>query len=288
VPFVVETMYQNLVKNVDENAPDSVHYQSWPVADRSLLDEELLADMELAIMVTSLGRSARNSANVKLRQPLAKAVVVADDRQQARLERLSDIVLDELNVKAVDFVREADDLVHYDIGLNPRLLGKKHGSLFPKLRRVVAELNALDIARALHENEPVSIRVDDTTVELLPEEAQVRMRAREGLAVADAGGIVVGMDTELSPDLVQEGLARDVVRQIQDARKNAGLEVEDRIVLVYQAGNTLAPVFESMGDYIAAETLATQMLPGAPDASDYTESFKVGGEQVTVGLRRAD
>ncbi len=288
VPFVVETIYQNLVKNVDENAPDSVHHRSWPVADRTLLDEELLADMELAIMVTSLGRSARNSANVKLRQPLAKAVVVADDRQQARLERLSDIVLDELNVKAVEFVREADDLVHYEIGLNPRLLGKKHGSLFPKLRQAVAELNALDIARALHDDEPVSIQVGDATVELLPEEAQVRMRAKEGLAVADAGGIIVGMDTELSPELVQEGLARDIVRQIQDARKNAGLEVEDRIVLVYRAGNQLKPVFEDMGDYIAAETLATQMFPGAPGTTDHTESFKVGGEQVTVGLRRAN
>jgi isoleucyl-tRNA synthetase len=287
VPFVVETMYQNLVKSLDESAPDSVHHLQWPIPDESLVDEELLADMDLAISVASLGRSARNSANVKLRQPLSKAVVVADLRQQTRLEHLSDIVLDELNVKEIDFVREADNLVHYEIGLNPRLLGKKHGRLFPKLRQTVAGMDALELARALQAGERVGVDVEGTTVELLPEEAQVRMRAREGLAVADAGGIVVGIDTDLTPALIQEGLARDIVRRVQDARKNAGFEIEDRITLTYEADKELKAVFASMGEYIAAETLAVDVQASAPHQGSHVESFSIGGAQITVGVKRA-
>ena len=286
VPFVVETMYQNLAKTLDERAPASVHHQAWPVPEESLLDTELLADMDVAVKVASLGRSARNAADIKLRQPLSKTVVVADARQQARIEHLSAIVLDELNVKTIEFVREAHDLVHYEIGLNPRLLGKKHGALFPKLRRAVASMDALALARALQAGQPATIDVDGTLVELLPEEAQVRMHAREGLAVADAAGIVVGIDTDLTPDLVQEGLARDIVRRVQDARKNAGFEIEDRISLTYQASDQLSRVFEALGTYIADETLAINLVAGPPPQKSYTETFKVGGEPVTVAVIR--
>jgi isoleucyl-tRNA synthetase len=287
VPFVVETMYQNLVKGIDPNAPDSVHHQDWPVPDEALLDEELLGDMDMAIMVASLGHSARNASNVKLRQPLSKAMVVADARQQARLARLADIVLDELNVHQIEFLREAGDLVHYEIGLLPQILGKKHGRLFPKLRSAVAGMDAEPLAHALQAGRSIVVDVDGTPIEVLPEEAQVRMRAREGLAVADAGGIVVGIDTEITPELEREGLARDIVRRVQDARKNAAFEIEDRIVLSYQAGETLSAVFETMGEYIAGETLAIEMREGTPPERSHVESFELNGEQVTVAIRRA-
>ena len=291
VPFVVETMYQNLVRSMrmgtsDRGAPASVHHQSWPVPDLSLLNQELVDDMDLAIKVASLGHAARNSANIKLRQPLAKAVVVADARQQARLEHLADIVLDELNVKEIEFVREASDLVHYEIGLLPQILGKKHGPLFPKLRSAVRELDPQMLAHHLQGGRPVTVDVEGTPVELLPEEAQVRMRAREGMAVADASGIVVGVETLLTPELEREGLARDLVRRIQDARKNAGFEIEDRIALTYQADERLRTVLDQMGEYVAAETLAVEMRAGDVTPDSYVESFQVGGQQITVGLRR--
>jgi len=293
VPFVVETMYQNLVKAVrlgttDADAPDSVHHQDWPLVEASFVDDELMADMEIAMMVASLGHSARNSANIKLRQPLARATVVADARQQARLEHLSEIVLDELNVKKLAFVREADDLVHYEIGLNPRLLGPKHGALFPKLRAAVAAMPATPLAQALQADRAIHVEVDGATVEVLPSEAQVRMRAREGLAVADAGGIVVGIDTELTPELVQEGLAQDIVRRIQDARKNAGFEIEDRIVLSYRADEPLRQVLQEMGHYIASETLALSIEPGPPLSEGYTESFEIGGADLELSIKRTE
>ncbi len=285
-PFVVETMYQNLVRTMRPDAPESVHHQDWPEANTSLIDDELLADMDMAIMVASLGRSARSAANVKLRQPLAKAVVVADARQQARLERLSDVVLDELNVKAIEFVRRADDLVHYEIGLDPRILGKKHGSLFPRLRQAVAALDPLDLAHRLQSGQSVMVDVEGVAVELLPEEAQVRMRAREGLAVAEGGGVVVGIDTTLTPELEEEGLARDLVRRIQDARKNAGFEIEDRIALTYQAGERLSAVFSAQREYIADETLAVQIVAGSPDRESVVDEFELGGEAIIIGVKR--
>jgi len=290
-PFVVETMYQNLVKNGNRNqipeSPESVHHQAWPVADPALIDQELLADMDLAIMVASLGRSARSTSNIKLRQPLAQAIVVADARQQARLERLSDIVLDELNVKKLEFARQADDLVHYEIGLDPRILGKKHGPLFPKLRQAVAALDPLPLARKLERGQAVTIIVGGEPVELLPQEAQVRMRAQEGLAVADAGGIVVGIDTGLTPQLIREGLARDLVRRIQDARKNAGFKIEDRIVLTYQTGETLSAVFTTLGAYLAQETLAVQIIAGPPAEPGFVDQFELNGEPITISIHQA-
>jgi isoleucyl-tRNA synthetase len=141
--------------------------------------------------------------------------------------------------------------------------------------------------RALQAGERVGVDVEGTTVELLPEEAQVRMRAREGLAVADAGGIVVGIDTELTPALIQEGLARDIVRRVQDARKNAGFEIEDRITLTYEGDKELKAVFASMGEYIAAETLAIDVQASAPHQGSHVESFSIGGAQITVGVKRA-
>ena len=287
VPFVVETMYQNLVRSVTSDAPASVHHQDWPTPDESLLDRELMDDMALAIRVASLGRAARNAAGIKLRQPLNQAVVVADARQQARIERLADIVLDELNVKKITFVREAGDLVHYEIGLNPRILGKKYGRLFPKLRAAVQDMDAAQVAAELQAGRSIVVEVEGRSIELMPEEAQVRMRAREGLAVADAGGVVVGIDTEITPELRREGLARDLVRRVQDMRKNAGLEIQDRIVLTYRCGDVLNEVFDALGDYIATEVLAVEMRAGDPPEDGHVESFKVGGEQVTVGIKRA-
>ncbi len=197
-------------------------------------------------------------------------------------------MLEELNVHEIDFLREADDLVHYEIGLLPHILGKKHGRLFPKLRSAVADMDAEPLARALQAGGSITVEVEDTPIEVLPEETQVRMRAREGLAVADAGGIVVGIDTEITPELEREGLARDIVRRVQDARKSAGFEIEDRITLSYQAGATLGTVFERMGQYIASETLAVEMCEGAPPAGSHTESFDLNGETVTIGVKRAN
>jgi len=285
-PFFVEAMYQNLVRSVDGKAPQSVHHNDWPVADETLMDDELVADMELATRVASLGRSARNSAGIKLRQPLAKALVVAPQAHRARLERLADLVTDELNVKALAFGVEAGELVEYQIGLRPDILGKKHGPLFPKVRAAVASMDAADLARRFNAGLEVEVTADGQTVALLPEEVEVQMVGREGYAIAEERGLLVGVDVTLTDELVQEGTARDIVRRIQNLRKEAGFDISDRITTYYQAGPELAAVFGAHGDYIAAETLSTGLVAAAAPQEAFTASFKLGGEEVTLGVMR--
>ncbi|MDY7041038.1 MAG: DUF5915 domain-containing protein, partial [Chloroflexota bacterium] len=285
-PFIVETMYQNLVRSVKDGVPESVHHQDWPVADESLVNEELMTDMALAIKVSSLGRSARSTSGIKLRQPLDKAVVFVSDEDRARLERLADVVVDELNVKELAFTAEADELVNYEIGLLPNVLGKKHGPRFPKLRTAVTGMDAAALARRFKAGLSVDVELDDGTILLLPEEVEVRISPREGYAVAEEGGLLVGVDVRITPALAQEGLARDLVRRIQTMRKDAGFDISDRITTTYQTGPNLAAAFESFGDYIAAETLSTRLVKGRPPAGAYTQSFTLDGEEIIVGIER--
>ena len=285
-PFIVEAMYQNLVRSVDDSAPESVHLQDWPVSDESLVDEELMADMELAIKVSSLGRSARSTSGIKLRQPLAKAAVVVSDADRVRLERLADVVMDELNIKELVFTTDADELVTYEIGLLPSVLGKKYGSRFPKLRAAVAAMDAAALARRFKAGLSADVELDDGTITLLPEEVEVRTVPREGYAIAEESGILVGVDVRITPKLAQEGLARDVVRRIQTMRKDAGFDIADRITTTYQAGPKLAAAFDAFADYIAAETLSTRLVAGPPPEEAYTQSFTLDGEELIVGIER--
>jgi len=286
IPFVTEEMYQNLVRTVDEGAPESVHHTDWPTANAALVDEELMADMELAIRVSSLGRSARSRSGIKLRQPLAKALVVAGKAERERLARLTDLVVDELNVKALDFAAKTADLVEYEIGLLPNILGKKHGRLFPKLRAAVANLDADALASAFQSGLSVDVNVDGQTVTLLPEEVEVRFRPREGYTVVEERGLVVGVDVVITPELEAEGLARDLVRRIQNARKEASFDIADRIVTAYQTGPKLTAVFVAHADYIAAETLSLSLAEGEPPEGAYVEELELAGESLKLGLVR--
>ncbi len=286
IPFVSEEMYQNLVRSVDEGAPESVHHTAWPTANAALVDKELMADMALAIQVSSLGRSARSTSGVKLRQPLAKAVVVVGQAERERLERLADLVVDELNVKALDFATRTADLVQYEIGLLPNVLGKKHGPLFPRLRAAVASLDADALALAFQSGRPVEVNVDGQAVTLLPEEVEVRFAPREGYAVAEERGLIVGVDVVITLQLEAEGLARDVVRRIQNARKEAGFDISDRIATSYQAGPRLKAVLAAHADYIAAETLSTFLSEGEPPDGAYVEELELAGEPLKLGLVR--
>jgi isoleucyl-tRNA synthetase len=286
IPFITEEMYQNLVSTVDESAPESVHHTAWSTADAALVDEELMADMELAIRVSSLGRSARSTSGVKLRQPLATATVLASKSERERLERLADLVVDELNVKRLEFATQTTDLVQYEIGLLPHILGKKHGPLFPKLRAAVANLDADALAAAFQSGLPVDVAVEDGTITLLPEEVEVRFDAREGYAVAEEHGLIVGVDVTITPELESEGLARDLVRRIQNARKEAGFDISDRIATAYQAGPKMAAVFDEHADYIAEETLSVSLAEAEPPDGAYVEELTLAGEPLTLALLR--
>jgi isoleucyl-tRNA synthetase len=232
MPFVTEVMYQNLVPSVDESAPASVHHCAWPSVDEQAIDQDLLDRMTLAMQIAAMGRSARSTSNVKLRQPLARTRVYAGDRL-ANLGDLADLVTDELNVKTLEFVDREADLVEYEIGLLPNVLGPKHGRRFPLLRKAVASADASTLVRRFRAGLSISVELGDggPAIELLPEEVEIRVHGREGYAVAEDRDLVVAVDVTLTPELVREGLVRDVVRRVQTLRKDAGFELDDRIVL---------------------------------------------------------
>ncbi len=286
IPFTAEEMYQNLVRNVDPHALESVHHNDWPVADKALIDEELMANMDLAIRVSSLGRSARNKAGIKLRQPLLRAKVAAEKALLERVQGLTDLIKDELNVKELDLTPQKEELVDYDIHLLPQVLGKKHGLLFPKLRALVAKMDANALALKFEKGRGVDLEVDGRRVTLLPEEVEVRIQPKEGFALVEEQGIVVGVDTVITEELEKEGLARDIVRRIQNQRKEAGFDIADTIETYYDTGPKLAEVFASFGDYIAAETLSTSLHKTKPPKNSHIAKYKIDGEPLRIGLVR--
>ena len=284
-PFVTEAMYQNLVRSIRPEAYESVHHTAWPQADLACVDESLLQEMDLARQIASLGLSARNSAGIKVRQPLGKVLVYAGNKRRLNGE-LVDIVMDELNVKQFEFVEEAGQLVDYRILPNNKLLGPRFGAQFPKLRAALAEADAAAIADKVDAGSAITIDLDGQNVQLTPEEVLVQTEPAQGLAVAADKQVTVAIDANISPELHAEGLAREVVRRVQAMRKDAGFNIEDRITTFYQAEDELAQVFQDWSDYIRTETLSTELIAGQPPSSAFVENHQVDGQSLALGVKQ--
>jgi isoleucyl-tRNA synthetase len=271
VPFVSEVIYQNLVRSADSSAAESVHHRSWPQAEPSLVDESLLAEMELAMLVAALGRSARANGQItKLRQPLARARVhVGTEQEKIDLSALSDVLKDEINVKEIEIVKEVGELVQYRLLPVNRILGPKYGQLFPGIRRALEAVDADAAVARLHAGQKLALEVDGRTVELAPDEVLIQTQAAGGYAIASERGVTVAVDTAITPELAKEGLARDVVRLIQVLRKKIDLNLDDRIrVSLDTPDEELAEAILAYSDYISEETLATELIAGAPINQD--------------------
>jgi len=286
-PFMTEAMYQNLVRAVRPQARESVHHTRWPQVDESVVDETMLSQMALARQVASLGLGARSSANIKVRQPLGRAMAYVSGGAGSLTAELAEIVTDELNVKTFEFVSEAGTLVNYRIMPDNKLLGPRFGAQFPKVRAALTSADPAKVAAAVNAGQPVTLTVDGQTVDLAPNEVVVQTTPVEGLAVASDHGVTVAVDATLTPELRAEGLSREFVRRVQDLRKAAGLDISDRIRVVYEASPVLADAVKSFREYIMAETLALKLeaapLPdGLPSVTDTFD-----GETVKVALERA-
>jgi len=285
MPFIAEEMYQNLVRSVDGTAPESVHLCDYPQAREEVIDRELVEDTRLVMRLVSLGHGARNRAGLKLRQPLAQALFkVRSESEAESLRRLGDQVSDELNVKELVVLKEAGQVVDYIVSPVAHLLGKKYGAFFPKIRAALAKLDPAELAERLRVGESIAVEVEGQTMNLLTEELEVRIEAKEGYAVAEEAGYLTAISTTLDEDLIQEGLAREVVRRIQTLRKEAGFRIEDRITTYYQAGPTLWEVMEALGQYIKGETLSTELIEAEPPAEACIQTFEIEGEEITLGL----
>jgi isoleucyl-tRNA synthetase len=288
MPFLAEELYQNLVRSTDESAPESVHLAEWPKLLPEFIDESLNRDMDVVMRLVSLGHSARQKANRKVRQPLAEAAFsVGNPMERKALQTHADIIADELNVKQVRLLDAATEAVSHTVKPLPKQLGQKYGNKFPALQKAILALDAEEAARTLLSGNRLKASTEDGTFEVLPEEVEVKAQAKSGFAVAEDGAYVAALVTDLTPELVQEGLAREFVRRVQDLRKTANLDVADRIELFVEASPGLQSAVETHQDYVTAETLTTRLSLTNSPADAFVVEDRFDGENVKIGLRKA-
>jgi isoleucyl-tRNA synthetase len=285
MPFLAEELYRNLVRSVDETAPESVHLAKWPEVLPEMIDESLNRDMALVMRLVSLGHSARQKANRKVRQPLAEAAFsVGNSFERKAVQTYADLFMDELNVKQVRLLDTATEAVSHTVKPLPKQLGQKYGNKYPVIQRAILAMNSEEAAHTLLEGDSLKIQAEGRTYNVLPDEVEVKAVAREGFAVAEEGAYVAALVTELTPELVQEGLAREFVRRVQDLRKSAELDVADRINLFVEASAGLRSAIEAHQDYITAETLTSELVFESPPEAAAVVEDAFDGEKVKIGL----
>ncbi len=245
--------------------------------------------MAAVLEVIRLGRSARTEAGIKVRQPLQGIKVYT--REPKFLEAvltLQDQLLDELNIKSVSPLTDLGDVVSYEIRPNLSLLGPKYGKRLGAIRQALQAASALETAETVKAGQPVSLSLaDGSTVQIDPAEILVDLKKTPGYAAAQGPNSTVVLDTELTPELVAEGLVRDFIRGAQDARKDAGLRIEDRIILTYEAPDGVADALSNGAELIKSETLATSLSAGSPENGAHNATIKVGDATLQIGLTKA-
>ncbi|MGB5812323.1 MAG: isoleucine--tRNA ligase [Polyangiales bacterium] len=285
IPFMTETLFQNLVCKHDASAPESVHLASFPEPDATRADDALRETVDLVRNVVTLGQRVRNENKLKVRQPLAEAiVVVADDAQRQAIDSFSDAIREELNVRSLGFTQAPEKYVEFELVPNFRVLGPKLGKQVPACKKALAEADGSALYAEMEENHSIQLSLPDGPIELTRAEVEVRLSAREGFVAASGGGQVVVLDPRIDDDLRREGMAREVINRIQRARKAMDLPYEARIEVSWKAEGEVARAIEEHTDRIAGETLASRLEAG--DATgDATENTEIDGTPLALGIR---
>ena len=281
IPFMAESMYRNLVANNDPDAPISVHLTDFPTADPSLVDHELEAQMEEVIAAVQLGRACRNAANIKVRQPIATMYI----KGAALDEAVSELIADELNVKAVRFVTDARDFTTYELKPQMRTLGPRYGKL---LGRIGAHLKTMDgnaVVDAFERGETVSFELDGTLVELGKDDVLTRPMQKEGFVAQMDGDMTVVLDANLTPELIEEGYVRELISKIQTMRKDADFDVTDRIAVTIEADDKLSAIAEKGAEDIKRGVLALSVTLGAPEEGAVSQEWNINGEKAVIGVK---
>ena len=280
VPFLADEIHRNLA---GPEAEPSVHLRDFPEVDKALADPELEQGMEAVRLTVELGRAARAQAKAKVRQPLRRAVIVANDAERAAIEARAGLVTAELNVKELDFVTDESELVSYSAKPNYRALGPRFGKKMPQVAAAVEALDAAHVAAVLAEGGEIGISIDGTDHTLDTEDITLALEPLEGYEVEAEAGHAVALQLELDDELRREGLAREIVHAVQNARKAAGLEITDRITLTLAGDPDLIEAAQAHEDYLANEVLATSV---SYDGSDGTAAT-IDGRDLRIGVTRA-
>ena len=281
IPFMTEDIYRNLVCSIDKSAPESIHLCDYPVVDEKLIDKKLEADMDEVLKVVVLGRACRNEANIKNRQPIGKMFVKAPEKLD---EFYVDIIADELNVKEVEFTDDVSHYTTYKFKPQLRTVGPKYGKYLGQIKAVLAEL---DGHKAMEElNSTGSLKLDSISDEVVlsKEDLLIEMTQMEGYVTQSDNNITVVLDTNLTPELIEEGFVREIISKIQTMRKDAGFEVMDHIAVTYEADEKLSNVFEKFGDEIKTEVLAVSIKSG--ELKGYEKDWKINGEAVKLAVEK--
>ena len=280
-PFMSETMYQNMVRTVDKSAPESIHLCDWPHKDESFIDPELEANMAAVLDIVVLGRSARNAANIKNRQPVASMYV----QGKALPDMYVSIIADELNVKEVRFVDDASSFISYRVKPQLKTLGPRYGKLLPKINQYLAgEGVGNGVVAAHNRGESYKFDIDGTEISLAAEDVLVSTEENAGFVTVTEHDLSVVLDTNLTPELIEEGFVREIVSKVQTMRKEAGFEVTDHIVLSHHGNSLIESIFAKHGAEIAADTLADSIKLGS---AGYVKDWEINGESVTLGVEKS-
>ena len=280
-PFMSETMYQNMVRTVDKSAPESIHLCDWPHKDESFIDPELEANMAAVLDIVVLGRSARNAANIKNRQPVASMYV----QGKALPDMYVSIIADELNVKEVRFVDDASSFISYRVKPQLKTLGPRYGKLLPKINQYLAGEGVGNAVVAAHNRgESYKFDIDGTEISLAAEDVLVSTEENAGFVTVTEHDLSVVLDTNLTPELIEEGFVREIVSKVQTMRKEAGFEVTDHIVLSHHGNSLIESIFAKHGAEIAADTLADSIKLGS---AGYVKDWEINGESVTLGVEKS-
>ena len=280
VPFMTEEIYQNLVVNLDKNAPESVHLCTWPEVDEGLIDGKLEEQMDLAYKIVKLGRSARNLSNIKNRQPLSEMLISVDTLPKY----YADIVKEELNVKQVELGAEMSQYVDFEIKPNLPVLGKEYGKLIPKIKEEIAKKNQMDLANKVKNGKVETILIDDTEINLDSNNLLITMQGKEGFAFSGEGEIGVVLDTHITKELKEEGYIREILSKVQNMRKDKGFEVLDNINLYVCGNEMLEKLIKENEELIKHDTLTVNIKYGEK-TSDSIE-MNINGENLNIDVKK--
>ncbi|MBQ7165040.1 MAG: isoleucine--tRNA ligase [Clostridia bacterium] len=281
-PFIAESIYRNLVPAFYKDAPESVHLCDFPVCDESVIDEELEAGMEEVLKVVVLGRAARNASNIKNRQPLSK-IMVASERKVKLGEDLLAIARDELNVKDFENLESAGDYIIYKLKPQLKTLGPKYGKRLGDIKKFLETCDAAEVVAAVKAGRTYSVELGGETVEFTYDDLLISSESAEGYVSASDAGMTVVLDVHLTPELVAEGVEREIVSRLQTMRKEAGFEVTDRINVYYRADGEAGKVLEEKAADIAASVLAASVKEGE---GGYTKEWELNGENIVLSVEK--
>ena len=282
IPFMTEEIYQNLVRTEGSKAPESIHLCDYPVPDESLIDKALEKDMEEVLDIVVLGRAARNESGIKNRQPIGRMYVKADEMP----DFYKQIILEELNVKSVEFSQDVRAFTTYTFKPQLKTVGPKYGKLLNKIREALTDLDGNDAMDTLKEQGALKFNFDGSEVSLSEEDLLIEMSNKEGFVEQSDNSVTVVLDTNLTPELLEEGYVRELISKIQTMRKEAGFEVMDKIRISMTGSEKLEEFLTENADFVKTETMAS--LIDMAGLSGYTKEWDINGERVTLGVEKIE